>query len=140
MPLTHFQYASYVFSQIVQNADANNANYNGLQLTLTRQFLHGFSLLAGYVCSKSQDLIYIDPANNTLTLSDQTNPRRDYARSDYDIPQDFFASYIWALPHTNRFGFVGKNVLSGWQLNGITTIRTGFLTTCSRGKTPTSTA
>lgn len=32
---------------------------------------------------------------------------------------------IWALPHTNRFGFVGKNVLSGWQLNGITTIRAG---------------
>jgi hypothetical protein len=59
-------------SVIVQNADANNANYNALQLTLTRQFSHGFSLLAGYVWSKSQDFIYIDPANITLTLSDQT--------------------------------------------------------------------
>ncbi|MBV9180281.1 MAG: TonB-dependent receptor [Acidobacteria bacterium] len=117
--------STYAFGQIVENADANNANYNALQLTLTRQFSRGISLLAGYVWSKSMDFTSIDPANITLTLSDQTNPKRDYARSDYDIPQHFFASYIWAIPRTDRFGVVGKNVLSGWQVNGITTIRTG---------------
>lgn len=118
--------STYEFGQIVQNADANDANYNALQLTLTRQFSHGFSLLASYVWSKSMDFTSIDPANITLTLSDQTNPARDYARSDYDIPQDFFASYIWAVPGTGRFGAFGKYALSGWQLNGITTIRTGI--------------
>jgi hypothetical protein len=117
---------SYVFGQIVENADANNANYNALQLTLTRRFTHGFSLLASYVWSKSMDISSIDPANITLTLSDQLNLKRDYARSDYNIPQNFFVSYIYAIPGTNRFGFVGKYVLSGWQVNGITTIRTGI--------------
>jgi hypothetical protein len=116
---------SYVFGQIVENADVNNANYNALQLTLTRKFQHGFSVLASYVWSKSMDISSIDPANITLTLSDQLNLKRDYARSDYDIPQDFFASYIWALPGTKRYGFIGKQVLSGWQVNGITTFRTG---------------
>jgi hypothetical protein len=117
--------STYVFGQIVQNADANNANYNALQLTLTRQFVHNFSVLASYVWSKSMDFISIDPANITLTQSNQLDVRQDYARSDFDIPQDFFVSYVWALPGTNRFGLLGKDVLSGWQVNGITTLRTG---------------
>ena len=116
---------SFVFAQIVQNADANNANYNALQATLTRKFAHGFSLLASYTWSKSMDISSIDPANITLTLSDQNNLKRDYARSDYDIPNDFVASYIWALPGTKKFGFIGKDVLSGWQVNGVTTLRSG---------------
>ena len=117
--------STYIFSQIVQNADANNANYNALQITMTRRFAHGFSLLGSYVWSKSMDITSIDPANITLTLSDQTFLRRDYARSDYCIPQDSFVSYIWALPGTRRFGLLGQEALSGWQLNGITTLRTG---------------
>jgi hypothetical protein len=117
--------ATYVFQQIVENADANNANYSALQMTLTRRLSHGFSMLASYVWSKSMDISSIDPANITLTLSDQTNLKRDYARSDYNIPQVFFVSYIWVLPGTKRFGIVGKDMLSGWQVNGITTIRDG---------------
>lgn len=116
---------TYVFGQIVQNADANNANYNALQATLTHQFSHGFSILANYVWSKSMDISSIDPANITLTLSDQTYIKRDYARSDYDIPNLFVISYIWALPGTSHLGFFGKQVVSGWQVNGITTIRSG---------------
>jgi hypothetical protein len=117
--------ATYQFSQIVQNADANNANYNALQFTLTRSFEHGFSILASYSWSKSMDISSIDPANITLTLSNQNYLKQDYARSDYDIPQVFFASYIWAIPGTKRFGFAGPQILSGWQVNGITTLRTG---------------
>jgi hypothetical protein len=118
--------STFVFGQIVQNADANNANYNALQLTLTHQFEHNFSVLASYVWSKSMDFISIDPANITLTQSNQLDQRQDYARSDFDIPQYFFISYVWTLPSVNRFGLFGKDVLSGWQVNGITTFRTGI--------------
>jgi hypothetical protein len=118
--------SSYVFGSIVQNADANNANYNALQATLTRSFSHGFSLLASYVWSKSMDITSIDPANITLTLSDQTNLKRDYGRSDYLIPNDFFTSYIWSLPGTKRFGMFGRTVVDGWQVNGITTFHSGI--------------
>lgn len=118
--------STFVFGQIVQNADANDANYNALQLTLTHQFTQNFSVLASYVWSKSMDFISIDPANITLTQSNQLNVSQDYARSDYDIPQNFFISYVWALPGTRRFGVFGSTVLSGWQVNGITTFRTGI--------------
>ena len=125
--------STYVFGQIVQNDDANNASYNALQATLTRRFSHGFSLLASYVWSKSMDISSIDPANITLTLSNQNFLKADYARSDYDIPNDFFASYIWAIPGTKRYGFFGTQILSGWQVNGITTFRTGVPFTVTSG-------
>jgi hypothetical protein len=118
--------STYVFSQIVQNADANNANYNALQFTITRRFTHGLSILGNYVWSKSMDITSIDPANITLTLSNQFFLKQDYAPSDYDIPQFSNVSYIWAVPGTQRFSWFGKQVLSGWQLNGITTFRSGL--------------
>jgi hypothetical protein len=117
---------TYVFGPIVLNNHANNANYNALQATLTRRFSHGFSLLTSYVWARSMDISSIDPANITLTLSNQIKIKADYARSDYNIPNYFFASYIWAVPGTKRFGFVGKELLTGWQVNGITSIHGGI--------------
>jgi len=42
-----------------------------------------------------------------------------------DVPHNFVVSYIYALPAVSRYGFIGKQVLSGWQINGITTLRSG---------------
>jgi hypothetical protein len=41
------------------------------------------------------------------------------------MPQRFVASVIYELPHVKRWGLVGKEVLNGWQINGIQTIATG---------------
>ncbi len=116
---------SYTFGSIVQNEPAGNGTYNALQVTVTRRFAHGFSLLANYVWSKSIDITSNDPSNITLTLSNQNNIQADRARSDYDVPQRFVASYLWATPSVHRFGLVGTEVLGNWQLNGITTLQTG---------------
>ena len=43
---------TYVFGAIVENDPAGNASYNALQLTLTKRFSHGVSLLANHVWSK----------------------------------------------------------------------------------------
>jgi hypothetical protein len=124
---------SYVFGAIVENDPAGNASYNALQATLTRRFTHGFSLLASYVWAKSIDISSVDPSNITLTLSNQTNISADRARSNYDVPQRFVASYLWNTPTVKRFGFVGKDILSNWQLNGITTLSTGSPFTVTSG-------
>ncbi len=124
---------SYVFGAIVENDPAGNASYNALQLTLTRRFSHGFSLLANYVWSKSIDISSNDPSNITLTLSNQNNIAADRARSDYDVPQRFVASYLWATPSVHHFGVIGAEALSDWQLNGITTLSTGTPFTITSG-------
>ncbi len=116
---------TYVFGAIVENDPAGNGTYNALQVTVTRRFSHGFSLLANYVWSKSIDINSNDPSNITLALSNQNNISADRARSDYDVPQRFVASYLWNTPKVNRYGIVGRELLGDWQLNGITTISTG---------------
>jgi Carboxypeptidase regulatory-like domain len=125
--------STYVFGQIVENDPAGSGSYNSLQATLTHRFSHGVSLLASYVFAKSLDISSIEPANITLTLSNQNNVAADYGRSDFNAPQRFVASYIWATPPVGRWGIIGKQVLGNWQLNGITTIGSGQPFTVTSG-------
>jgi hypothetical protein len=117
--------STFVFGPIVQE-DEGNASYNSLQATLTHSMSHGFSLLASYVWAKSMDISSVEPSNITLTLSDQSNIGRDRARSDFNVPHRFVASYLWETPPVKRWGFIGRGVLSNWQLNGVTTLATGL--------------
>jgi hypothetical protein len=69
-----------------------------------------------------------DPTPNAITqilLSDSYNLSRDYGKSTLDVPQRFVASYLWVLPNISLWGALGREVLSGWQFNGITTLSTG---------------
>jgi len=76
-----------------------------------------------------------DP-NSTKAEWDEVAPEliKMWERKDYtfkgehfaiDVPHNFVVSYIYALPAVSRYGFIGKQVLSGWQINGITTLRSG---------------
>jgi len=124
--------STFSFGSIVEEGEAN-AQYNSLQVTLTRPFSHGFSLLASYVWSKSMDVSSTEPANITLTLSNQLNPKADWARSNFDVPNRFIASYMWEPPAVRRWGFVGHQLLSNWQINGITTVSSGSPFTVTSG-------
>ena len=118
--------STYTFAEICENDPVGNSSYNSLQATLTRKFAHSFSLSASYVWSKSLDITSAEPANSTLQLSNQNDPAADWGPSTYDIPQRFIASYIWAAPGVRFLGVVGRQVLSGWQINGITTLSKGM--------------
>jgi Carboxypeptidase regulatory-like domain len=117
---------TFVFGAISELAPSSNSNYNSLQLSLERRLSHGFSLLASYVWSKTLSDVDSDPASASGTsLVNQNNVHYDYGKSVIDKPQSFVASYIWQLPMVARWGFLGREVLSGWQVNGITTLSTG---------------
>jgi hypothetical protein len=110
-PTTPLTYAA-----ISEVLPSSNASYHSLQAVLTRQFDKRFSLSASYVWSKV--MAY-------GAVVDNYNIRSSYGPSGDDMPQKFTVSYIYALSPLNRFGFIGKEVLGGWQLNGITTLRSG---------------
>jgi hypothetical protein len=42
-----------------------------------------------------------------------------------DVPNNFIVSYIYVTPDVHYLGYLGKGLLSGWQLNGITSLRSG---------------
>ena len=117
---------TYTFGEIGDLDPIANASYNSLQATLKRRFVHRFSLSASYVWSKDIDIASGDPGSfGDFQLSDNNNPARDRGLSTLDVPQHFVASYLWATPDVRLWGAVGRQVLSGWQLNGITTLSTG---------------
>lgn len=118
--------STYVFGQIGEEDPAGNASYNSLQATVTRRFDHGLSLLASYVWSKAMDDVSADlPNGATSQLVNNNDVAYDYGLSNLDVPQRFVASYLWAAPNVRHWSWLGRQVLSGWQFNGITTIQGG---------------
>ncbi len=104
----------------------NNSSYNSLQASLRRNFSHRFSLLATYVWAKTinnQD--YTGVSGFGSYPVDNYDPALDRGPASEDVRNRFVASYLYALPPVRHWGIVGKQVLSGWQINGITTLQSG---------------
>ena len=115
------------------------SNYNALQATVTRRFQSGGTLLVAYTNSKLM--------SNTDTLTswleggttggvgavqDWNNLSAERSLSSQDISQRLVASYVLDLPfgHGRKFlsGLTGFSnaVVSGWGVDGITTLQRGF--------------
>jgi Carboxypeptidase regulatory-like domain/TonB-dependent Receptor Plug Domain len=108
--------ATYIFAAISLSAPAANSWYNSLQATLTRRLDHHFSIEADYVWSKVMG--YGAPVNSY----DVSSSRGLLA---IDVPNNFVVSYIYSIQGVDHLGFLGKTLLSGWQLSGITSLRSG---------------
>jgi hypothetical protein len=101
------------------------SNYHGLQLGLSRSFSRGFSTQVAYTWSKN-----IDNADFSGGIYGFVPNTRDSSgergRASLDCNHNFVASYIWEVPFLkDRRDLVGR-VFGGWQISGITSIRTGL--------------
>lgn len=105
---------------------SSNSTFNSLQLVLTRRFAHGLSVNAHYVWEKEFDIASADPGSFTAyTLANEYCVSCDRGLSALETPQSFLATYIYQLPQFHGWGVFGKEVLDGWQVNGITSLSTG---------------
>jgi len=113
-----------------------NTSYNALQLDVTRRLSRGLQFRGNYTWSKNLDM------NSGLTIAQSNNEpqvimnrfdlRRDWGRSALDNKHQGSISAVYALPFGkgqhwlgNAQGLGGK-LASGWQLNGIETVLSGF--------------
>ena len=100
------------------------ASYNGLQMGLTRNFSRGLGITASYTWSRALD--NADFTGGIYGAAPNTSDLKERGRASFDATHNFIASYIYDLPFLrNRHDLVGR-VVGGWQLSGITTIRTGL--------------
>jgi hypothetical protein len=51
----------------------------------------------------------------------------------YDMRQNMVFHYVWEMPFFKNLKGVGGHILSGWQTNGILSLRTGFPFTITQG-------
>lgn len=117
--------ATFTYGIISQVVFGSNFSYNALQTTLKHTFGHGFSLQASYVYSK---------ALAAGAVVDNYDLASSWGLSPFDIRHNFVVSYLYSFPTTQRFGAFGKQVLNGWQINGVTTIRSGTPFNVTSGK------
>ncbi len=110
------------FGFILYGDNDANSYYHGLQLTLKKAFGAGLSFLTSYTYSKSLDGDSFDSKATRNSIPD--NP--DKARSTFDQRQRFAMSWVYDLPGSNVNNPAAKILLGGWQLNGITTVQSGF--------------
>ena len=122
------------FSSVGEIAGITNSSYHSLQSSLKKRFSHGLSFLASYTLSKGID--DVSSFNITGSASQSTAGENDLAqnpfnlgaekgRSMFDARHRFVLSYQWNLPFFENAEGWKRQLLGGWQVNGITTFMSG---------------
>jgi len=109
-----------VFSNIFAEDTVANSNYNGLQISLEKNFSHGFMFQASYTFSKA-----IDQGASFENELNPIDPRATRGLSLLDAKNRFVFSPVWELPIPKKEGMAGK-VANGWQVSAIITYQSGF--------------
>ncbi len=118
------------FGNITLTTPMGDSDYNALETRLERRFANGLSLLLSYTYSKA-----IDDGGEQLIgdlqLRNAEDVKMERALATDDVRNMFNGSYLYALPVGKGQRFQITNsvldaVLGNWQVNGITTIRSGL--------------
>jgi outer membrane receptor for ferrienterochelin and colicin len=113
--------------------NANNSNYNGLQLTLRKQMSHGLTANVNYTYSHAIDngSSWHDSATSAAGgaggdgySTDTNNSGLDRGNAVFDTRHRLTFNYVYQLPGQNLHGAEGL-ALGGWSLNGIWSFQSG---------------
>jgi hypothetical protein len=105
------------------NENVGTASYNSLTASAQRQVTRGLTFLTGYRWSKCMD--EADPGGFNSDVYATPVPRADRSRCAYDVTNQFKASGVWDLPAAHLGWAAANQILSGWAVNGILTLRGG---------------
>jgi hypothetical protein len=129
---------------VINPIDYPNFNifYNGLETKLEKRFSGGFTLLASYTWSHDLGSFQGAHTGNTQIAD---NPNAQRGNVDPDYRHRFTASYTYELPfgkgkaYGGGMNSIADAVAGGWQVAGITTIRSGEHYTAFLSFDPTNT-
>ena len=129
------------------------SSYHSLQVTVTRRFQGGGTLLAAYTNAKlmsNTDTLTSWLEGNTGGtggVQDWNNLKGERSLSSQDVSQRLVISYVLDLPFGHGKQFLGgatgavDKIVGGWGVDGVTTFQRGFpLKISYGGSTPLSSA
>jgi hypothetical protein len=113
------------FSSVRQMEMAQNAHYNGFQVSLQSRLKQGLTLQAGYTLSRS-----IDPARSTngddAGTDNPYNRNYDMGPAILDVTNVAYVSFVYEIPllrHSPNRAL--KTGLGGWELSAIGSMASG---------------
>ena len=105
-----------------------NSSYNSLQMRLSRRFATSFTGNVDYTWSKAIDQADTDDASGLSACGYAFNCAREKGPSGFDRTHILSFDYVYQLPklgsRTNNA--LGRIVLDGWQISGITRFWSGL--------------
>jgi outer membrane receptor protein involved in Fe transport len=114
------------FDFINVNERSATSRYNSLQVFFNRQMSHGLAFQASYTYSRNiATTSNKDSEGRFLPVQDAFNLGAEKAVADQDIPHSLVFNYVWELPFARKSTGIVKVLASGWQVNGISTFRSG---------------
>jgi outer membrane receptor protein involved in Fe transport len=123
-PNTVRPFLGYDFINV--NERAATSRYNSLQVFFNRQMSHGLAFQASYTYSRNiATTANRDSEARDLPMQDAFHPEREKAVAIQDIPHSLVFNYVWQLPFARRSNGILKVLAAGWQINGISTFRSG---------------
>jgi hypothetical protein len=119
------------------SATAFSSEYHSLQAKFQQRMGSGGNLLVAYTWAKNTGngdtaTGFLEAINNPATVQNFYDLRSEHSLLSFDVPQRLSVSYVVDLPVGKGKRFLGNvsgvtdRVISGWAINGVTTLQTGF--------------
>ena len=129
--------ANNQYSNINERGSRGTASYNALNIKFQTQNLGntGLTMVANYTWAHSLDDLSSTFSDNLQGASTDigdfgyltaVDPKLSWGSSDYDIRNRFAISPIWVTPWFNSGGGWKQQVLGGYTISGIVTMRSGL--------------
>jgi hypothetical protein len=114
-----------------------NAWYEGMQVSLRKEYSHGLVYTLAYTWSKTLMEGYGRNEGDGINPNTYQNPRNraaDRGRVGWSASHVVVMSFVYDIPAPARLSRgVAGTVFRGWQANGIVTLRSGFPFTVGQG-------
>jgi len=113
------------WSSIDYRTSNGHSTYNSLQTSLMKRYSEGYQVQLSYTLSKTMDnndaQLGMDSQTSSVFPSNPYDADSEWAPSIFDVRHVFAANATWELPAPRS-----SAVLSGWQINGVLSLRTGY--------------
>jgi hypothetical protein len=118
------------FGTIELKSSDGESWYRAFIFELRRNFRSGFSLQSSYTYSRNEDTtqastFFSDSTNGTTVAFPEFNPDYNKGPSDWNTPHNWVLNAVWDVPFARDAGGMKEAVLGGWQLTGISIMRSG---------------
>jgi hypothetical protein len=118
------------FGTIELKSSDGNSWYKALIFEVRRNWQRGFSIQSSYTLSRIEDTtqastFFSDATNGTTVAFPEFDPDYNKGPADWDATHNWVINAVWDVPFARGKGGVAGALLDGWQLTGVSTMRSG---------------
>lgn len=118
------------FGTIELKSSDGDSWYRALIVDVRRAWRNGLSVQSSYTWSRSRDTtqastFFSDSTNGTTVAFPELDPDYNLGPSDWDTPHNWVMNAVWDVPAPSGLSGAARALLEGWQLTGISTMRSG---------------